>query len=93
MTPHQRPATLVYEAVVSDRISDTGRLYWYLCDDLTCLSDAQQQADSYLPVLTDLRDATVTELAALSGVPIPAPPDPFAAIAGAMADPTWDEAF
>lgn len=75
VTPHAAPAVYVYEAVVSERISDSGRLYWYTCDSVACLADAQEQADSYLPIATDLRDATVSELEALSGIAIA----PFAA--------------
>lgn len=63
-------STLVLEAVVSERISDTCRLYWLTCDAIGCLCDAQRQADSYLPVLTDLRDATVAELETISGLAV-----------------------
>lgn len=70
VTPHAAAAVLVYEAVVSERISDSGRLHWYMCDSIACLCEAQQQADSYMPTETDLRDATVAELAALSGIEI-----------------------
>lgn len=72
VSPHAEhtPATLVVEAVVSDRISGSGRLYWLTCDAIDCLCDAQRQADSYLPVLTDLRDATVAEIEWLSGLAV-----------------------
>lgn len=55
---------------MSERISDSCRLYWYTCDSVACLADAQQQADSYLPAATDLRDATVAELEHLSGIAV-----------------------
>jgi hypothetical protein len=70
VTPHQNPAVYVYEAVVSERISDNCRLYWYMCDSVACLAEAQARADSYLPVATDLRDATVAELEELSGIAV-----------------------
>jgi len=69
-SPHQAPAVLIYEAVVSDRYTDTGRMYWLVCDDVHCLSEIQQQADSYNPCLTDLRDATAAELEEISGLDV-----------------------
>jgi len=66
------PAVLVLEAVVPDTTSDTGRMHWTVCEDITCLNWAQRDADDYAPIDTDLRDATVAELSELSGLEIPA---------------------
>jgi hypothetical protein len=65
------PAVLVLEAVVPDTTSDTGRKHWAICEDVTCLNWAQTDADTFDPIDTDLRWATVTELAELSGLEIP----------------------
>lgn len=67
VSPCGNQALYVLEAVVSERISDTCRLFWLSCDAIECLCVAQSQADSYLPVMTDLRDATVADLEWLSG--------------------------
>lgn len=64
------PATMVLEALVSDVVSDTGRMHWLTCDRIACLSEAQQLADGYAAVDTDLRDATVAELLELSGLDV-----------------------
>jgi hypothetical protein len=70
VSPCGNPALYVLEAVVSERISDNGRLWWLTCGSIICLCDAQQQADSYLPLDSDLRDATVAELEHLSGIAV-----------------------
>jgi hypothetical protein len=64
------PATQILEALVSDVVSETGRLHWWTCDRFECLCAAQVLADAYAPLETDLRHATVAELSELSGLEI-----------------------
>lgn len=65
------PAVQVFEAVVPDTASTTGRIHRTVCEDIRCLHWAQVDADEYNPIDTDLRWATARELSELSGLEIP----------------------
>lgn len=70
ISPHPHSvAVKVLEAVVPDTIS-VEPLRWLLCASVECRMEAYRQADSYLPTSTDLRDATVRELSAISGLAV-----------------------
>lgn len=70
VSPHAHSvAVAVLEAVVPDAIS-VEPLRWLLCASVECRQEAYRQADSYLPTSTDLRDATVRELEAISGLAV-----------------------
>lgn len=71
ISPHPHSAAVkVLEAVVPDTIS-VEPLRWLLCASGECRQEAYRQADSYLPTSEpDLRDATVRELEAISGLAV-----------------------
>lgn len=71
VSAHEEPsaATRILEAQVPAYISDHP-LNWILCDAAECEEEARKQADSYLPIGTDLRDATVNEIETVSGLSV-----------------------
>jgi hypothetical protein len=67
------PAVLVHEALLPDSAHEDGRDHRMVCVDPACGADVLDQLAQYDPREVDVRDATVTELGALSGLEITVP--------------------